>query len=141
MKTTTAVLTVFCVFAMSMLTVLMLGAGVYRNIVESAREGYEERVCLSYIWSKAKNNSHFYIGEFHGQPAMRFDDVYGGTLYRTVIYSHDGWLRELFFEDGLEFNLGDGEPVARVDSLRFTDGPGRSVRVVAGKENLILSYG
>jgi hypothetical protein len=134
---TAAVLMIFCVFAMSVLAVLMLGADVYKNMNESSQEDYNKRVCLSYIWSKAKNKDDgggFYAGEFHGLPALIFNDVFGGRLYKTVIYAHDGVLRELFFEDGLSFNPGDGEAVAKLDRLSVTE-DGRGFIIVQTLSN------
>jgi hypothetical protein len=135
---TAAALMMFCIFAMSVLTVLMLGAGVYKNMTDASQEDYELRVSLSYIWSKTKNKDDgggFRIGDFHGQPAIRFEDTYGGRLYHTVIYCYDGWLRELFFEDGLQFPLGEGEPIVKLNTLKLEQRTDGSVVVTVGGNN------
>ncbi|MCL1807191.1 MAG: DUF4860 domain-containing protein [Oscillospiraceae bacterium] len=139
---TAAALMIFCVFAMTVLTVLMLGAGVYKNISDTAKQDYEERVCLSYIWSKVKNMDDaggFYIADFQGQPALCFDEVFGDDVYRTVIYHYEGWLRELFFDAVLTLPAGSGAPIVQVESLRFEEWPGGLVSVMAGSDQLLLT--
>jgi hypothetical protein len=137
---TTAAMMMFCIFAMSVLTVLMLGAGVYRNIIETSQENYEARIGMSYIWSKVKNKDdggEIRIGEFHGRPTLYFEDIYGGKLYHTLIYSYDGWLRELFFEDGIDFLPGDGNPIIRIDAFNLEQQTDGSVSVTVGSKNPI----
>jgi len=50
------VLIIFCIFAVSVLIVLMLGAGIYRNMNDISNDGRDERTALSYLWKKVKNN-------------------------------------------------------------------------------------
>ena len=41
------VLLIFCIFAVSVLMVLMLGANTYKNMTEISRDGQDERTVLS----------------------------------------------------------------------------------------------
>ena len=83
------VLIIFCVFAMSVLMVLMLGAGIYNDIIDMANDGDESRTALSYIWTKVKNNDSIdviHVGDFQGSSALFLDEVYGDSRYSTSIY-------------------------------------------------------
>ena len=136
------VLIIFCVFAMSVLMVLMLGAGIYNEIVDTSREGDEPRTALSYIWTKVKNNDSInviHIGDFQGSSALFLDEVYGDTTYSTSIYHYDGWIYELFCEVGLEFDRESGTPVLKVSDLTFNEFDEGFIKVSSGSMSLLLS--
>ena len=139
---TVFVLIIFLVFALSVLMVLMLGAGVYRNVTETSRAGSDERTALSYIWTRIKNGDEagsVYIGEFDGQPALCFDEEFYGTNYRTVIYHYDGWICELFSETAFGFFLEDGLKIIEVGDLTFEQADYGLIRISSGSENVLIS--
>ena len=142
---TVFVLIIFCVFAISMLMVLMLGASIYKNMTEISRDGYDERTTLSYFWTKIKNNDEegtIYIGDFQGQPALCFAEVYGDTTYNTMIYRYNGMLYELFAEQGMQFDPEDGTPVIDAEDLSFEAlGDGLIMITIGGKSSLINTRG
>ena len=116
------VLIVFSIFAISVLMVLMLGASIYRNINEVSRENEAEQTALSYIWTKVKsfdNAGSISVGDFAGSSALFLDEKVGETLFRTTIYSHNGWLMELYSEAGLTFSPSDGDRIVQVEDLSF----------------------
>jgi len=135
------VLLIFCAFAVSVLMVLMFGASIYKNMTEVSREGQNERTTLSYIRTKVKNDddaSRIYVGDFHGQSALCFDEELGGILYRTVVYHYDGWVFELFSEAELEFYPEDGTRIIRIDSLEFESLEYGIIKVYAGEMELLV---
>ena len=139
---TAAALMVFCVFTMSVLAVLMLGVNAYRNVTEISRDGYEDRICLSYIWTKVKNGDEaerVYVTDFHGVSALCIDEEYDGTAYHTMIYHYEGWVYELFFESGLEFSPSGGVPVIRNASLSFEKLEDGLIKVSVGSESSFIS--
>ena len=141
-NSTSATLIIFCVFAVSVLTVLMFGVGAYKNMTDISREGYDERVCLSYIWTKVKNGDAaeaVYVTDFDGLPALCIDEVYGGDKYHTVIYHYEGWVNELFYEDGLDFSPGDGMPVLKNEALSFERLEAGLIKISAGAESVFIS--
>ena len=138
---TAVVLIIFCMFAMSVFTVLMLGVSAYRNIAETSTQGHEERVCLSFIWTRAKIEDEagkMYVGDFHGLPALFIDEEYSGTAYQTAIYHYDGWIRELFFEARFDFLPRDGTRVVRSESLMLEQYENGLIKVTAGPESVYI---
>jgi hypothetical protein len=137
------VLIVFGIFAFSVLMVLMLGAGIYRNMTEISQEGQEERTVLSYVRTKVKNydgGDRIHVGSFHGITALTIDEKLGNSVYQTIIYHYDGWLYELFSETPHFFLPEDGMRIARIDVLTFTeDYEGRFIRVATGDFDMFLS--
>ena len=139
---TAATLIIFCIFSVSVITVLLLGASAYRNINTTSRAGHDERICLSFVWTRIKNSDGaggFYVGEFDGAPALFIDEMEGGTRYRTIIYYYDGWMRELFFEEGLEFNRADGSRISRVESLSFEELENGLIKASSGTESILIA--
>ena len=139
---TAAALMIFGIFTMSVLAVLVLGVDAYKNMTDISREGYDERVCLSYLWTKVKNGDEaerVYIGDFHGLNALCLDEIYEGATYHTMIYHHEGWVYELFFEDGLEFSPEDGVPVIKNGSLSFEQLDDGLIKVSVGSDCVFIS--
>lgn len=117
------VLIVFCTFAFSVLMVLMLAAGVYRNISEITQSSENERTAYSYVRTKIRNADSagaFYVAEFDGLSALYISEQIGGTEYQTVIYVYDGWLCELFSEASIEHTPADGTRITPAGGLAFT---------------------
>jgi hypothetical protein len=134
-------LLLFSCFAMAVLITLMLGVRFYQQMTESSGEGYDERTCLSYIWTKVKNNDGaglISLGSFDGIPTLIFYEVYGDTTYETRIYPFNGWVYELFCEAGLDMNPEDGVPIIRTASLHFEQLDGGLIRVSAGSYSVLI---
>jgi hypothetical protein len=119
---TVFVLMIFCVFAVTVLVVLMLAGSTYKNMTDISRDGHDERTALSYIWTKVKNldsEGQITVDYFGGASALCFVEVFGDYTYETLIYLQDGWVYELFHERGFEFYPEDGTPIVRSNSLNF----------------------
>ena len=139
---TVFVLIIFCIFAISVLMVLMFGASIYQNMTEITREGQNERTVLSYIWTKTKNEDgagRVTVGFFHGLSALFYEEEFDGVPYRTMIYFHDGWVYELFSDASLEFYPEDGVQIIRAENLFFTQTSFGLIKVSSGDKSLLLS--
>ena len=138
---TVFVLIIFCVFAVSVLMVLMLGASIYQNMTEISRDEQDERTVLAYIRTKIRTNDEggmLYIGEFNGLPALCYDEEFGDIHFRTVIYHYDGWVYELFTEVGIDFYPEDGTRIMPLDDLKFYEAEHGLIRVTSGAKSLLL---
>jgi len=135
------VLIIFCVFAVSVLLVLMLGADINQSMTEISREQEDERMVLSYIRTKFRSNDengNVFVGEFAGIPALIYKEDIGGRAFHTLIYHYDGWLRELFSEVDLDFLPSDGTAIIPVDNLLFEVLDIGLIRITAGTKSLLL---
>ena len=139
---TVFVLIIFCVFAISVLMVLMLGANIYQNVTETTQEDSAERLALSFIWTKLKNDDvagNMSVGRFHSCPALFFDEEFDRTIYRTVIYHYDGWVYELFSEKDLDFLPEDGTKLVEISDLRFDELEYGMIKISTGGLSLLVS--
>ena len=139
---TVFVLLIFCFFAMSVLLTLMLGGSIYKHMTDLSEDGYDERTCLSYIWSKVKNDDEagrITVGDFGGISALCLVEVYGDTAYETRIYLYDGWVYELFCEAGLGADPEDGTPIIKSGALAFEALEDGLIKVSAGSRSILIS--
>jgi len=135
------VLIIFCVFAVSVLMVLILGAGTYERVTALSRDGYTDRSILSYIWTKVKNSDSadcICVGEFNGLSALYIEEEFGQIKYRTTIYQYNGWVCELFYEKGLDFEPEDGARIIQFDDLSFKKLENGLIKVSSGDNELLI---
>ena len=119
---TVFVLVLFCVFAATILFVLMSGANVYKETASIMHERYEERTCLSYISAKIKHydsKDSVYLTDFNGTTALALDDEINGVKYNTLIYFYNGHVKELFCEKGAKFGIESGTDIIKAKNLQF----------------------
>ena len=138
---TVFVLLIFSVFAVSVLIVLMLSASIYQNIAEMSVEGADERLALSYVWTKTKNSNDagiVQIADFDGDSALVIDEKIGDRHFQTIIYYEDGWLMELFSEKDFGLDRSDGSRVMRVAELHFEAIEYGLIKVTAGNRTLFI---
>ena len=117
-------LLLFCVFAGSMLMVLVSGAGAYNDIRNELEAQYSERTCVSYISAKIRHYDHkgaVFTDRLDGINAIMLHEEESGTEYITYIYCYDGYMRELYCEKDLGFNPESGLPVIAADSLSVSE--------------------
>lgn len=123
------------VFLVSLVAVLLLGARVYSGIQARSEAGYDGRTCLSYIQTQLRRADRAgaievgVIGE--DTPALLLSETYEGTVYVTAIYHHEGWVMELFAEEGLGLGAEAGTPVLEAPDLCFAQEDGL-IRITSG---------
>jgi len=136
------ILMIFCVFAMSVLMVLMFSGKIYKNMHELSGEGYNEQTFLSYMWSRVKNDDKagkIYISDFEGLPALCFDDEYDGASYQTLVYLYDGWIREMFCQTSLSLSPALGTPVIEANSFSLEQEEYGLIKVKTDFGSLLIS--
>lgn len=120
MLNTVFVLLLFCAFALTVLLTLLSGAGAYQSVQENMESQFTERTGLAYLEAKL----HHYdsagavqIEPFGDTMALALYEEIEGVQYKTLIYHHEGFIKELFFEEGLCFQPDDGQSVLAVQDF------------------------
>lgn len=101
------VLALFCVFAISALMLLMIGANVYQRTVDDMDMNYNSRTAFSYVTEKIRQNDAdcaVSIGTLEDRPAILLSQEVNDKLYITYLYEYEGYLTELF--TGADLQLG-----------------------------------
>jgi len=122
------VLTLAGIFAASVLMVLMLGVSVYGNLQKTAEVQFQDRVSFSYVATKIRAHDRtnaIRVDEFAGSSALFLDDEFYGEEFTTIIYTYNGWLKELFtdkestLEEDTWLTGSAGMPLLEVSYLSF----------------------
>lgn len=105
--------------------VALLGSNLYRAVAADADENYVHRTALSYVANQIRraDAGTLSTGIFMDGAGVETDVLYfmevedDGSLYETLIYCYDGYLRELYMEKGTGLGPEAGTPILELDSL------------------------
>lgn len=114
----------FFVLAASSVVVMLLAANLYTRQVKASQKSFSEQTALAYVTEKIHQNDEngaVYVGTLDGQTALVMEQMYGEKDYKTYLYVDDGFLRELFIQDGTEVNASDGRKILEVKNFTFEE--------------------
>ena len=131
------------VFAVMSTFMVLLSAQMYRGIVDQTEQNSAYRIMTSYVMNAVRGSDKadsIYIDERNGIDVLVFGWNVDGDIYETLIYCHDGMLRELFTSADQDFEPDYGEKICSAQSfeavindglleVKMTDGMGDEVRV------------
>lgn len=119
------VLCLLFLFIISAITVIIIGAGVYKKNVSAMSGNYSHRIACAYISEKIRQadvKGRIFTEELFGQTTLVMQDEVDGVLYNTYIYNHDGYLRELYARSGLkELFPQSGQKILEISSFDITE--------------------
>ena len=118
------VLSLFCVFAVSAVVVILFGANIYRSTVSHMDENYTQRTSIAYITEKIRQSDEKGALELRTEnntQILMLTSVINDIPYATSLYEYNGWLYELFARTDIELPLDAGQPVMEVSSLDFKE--------------------
>lgn len=113
----------FAVFAVSVLSLLLSGAGVYRRITAADDAAYNRRTVSQYLVTRlqsARNSDAVSVGSFGDSDAVFIREDLDGKTYVTRIYCCDGWLRELWSAQEDELPPSAGEKIMELKTLNIS---------------------
>lgn len=93
------VITLFCVFAVSVVMLTGTGAKVYQRIVNDMSENHNSRTACSYVFNKihqADKNGAVSLGDYAGMNSVLMLEEIDNINYCTYLYCYDGNLCEIF---------------------------------------------
>ena len=115
------VLCLLFLFIISAVTVILIGAGVYKKNVEAMSENHSHRIACAYISEKIRQSDvkgRVFTEEVFGQNTLVLQDEVDGVLYNTYIYNYDGWLMELYAKSDLdEIYPQSGQKILKISSF------------------------
>lgn len=119
------VISLFCIFALSAIFLISIGAGIYEKTVMHMEENFSGRTAFAYVTEKirqADSAGAVEVGEFAGNPALILSQSMEGSDYVTYLYEDEGFLKELFMPKGTSLRLGPeaGQEILAVSEFSFT---------------------
>lgn len=118
-----AVLLLFGLFAVCILSVLLTGADAYRRLAQRDQLSYDRRTAGQYLSTRVRQADRLgqvSVTDFGGTDALVFTEEIAGEDYETLVYCYDGYLRELFALAEGDFLPEDGEKVLQAQSLSLS---------------------
>ena len=115
------VMILFFLFALTAFVLVMIGVRQYQSTADSMNYNYEVRTATSYLREKVRqNDSHaaISIDNIEDTDVLALKSEVNGIVYYTYIYYYDGYLRELYVQDGSSYSLSTGQQI--IELLEMT---------------------
>lgn len=116
------VITLFFVFAFSVIVLTGIGANVYTNVVGKMSSNYNSRASFTYVYNKihqSDRDGSISIGEYCGLDACVISEEIDNISYCTYLYSYDGELKEMFTRQGQTLDPSFGTKILDIDSFEI----------------------
>lgn len=118
------VLSLFCVFAVLALFVVVMGANVYKGISQNMSVNYNARTSVTYITEKIRQNDNggsISVKNVGDSSALVIAQDIEGEAFETWIYVSDGNLNETMVREGTAVSPGDGQTIMNLQSLALAE--------------------
>jgi hypothetical protein len=115
-------LMVFFLLSVCLMTLLLTGVRIYRNTVEQGESRFLNRTAVQYLTTRvhqADCRNQLSVESFDGIKALVFREEIDGEIYKTMVYCHEGYLKELFCAEDGHFRPSDGEKLFALEDLQL----------------------
>ena len=130
-----------CLFTISSLTVLLIGAHVYKQTALDMKTNYTTRTALTYVAEKVRQHdstSSISLGTL--EDALELSDSIGGVSYITYIYEDENALKELFVQASQPVKKSQGEKILAIQNFSIEQAGENLLRfTVTDEENTSAS--
>ena len=137
------VLVLFGIFAISILTVLLTGAGAYKRLTERGQTTYTARTIPQYVSTRVRQadaKGMVKVTTFEGMEALELTEEIDGNSYVTRIYCYNGYVRELFSESSILLKPSAGECIMQAEGMTFSEQDGFiTVKIFADGEEIKIN--
>lgn len=116
------VIALFCVFAISALTLVIIGADVYKKTVSDMYINYDSRTSFAYITEKIRQNDSLgalSVATYGESEAICITENYNNVDYVTYLYQYEGSLCELNMRGDSKLDPSAGEAILPINSFHI----------------------
>lgn len=117
------VIALFCIFALSAIFLISIGANVYSKIVSHMDANFDSRTSFAYVTEKirqADENGNISVGELDGLPALIITSSSGESSYLTYLYAYEGHLMELMVRSDTPLPPEAGQAIFEVSDFSLS---------------------
>lgn len=114
---TVFIVSLFVMFAITAILLILIGARQYRFTADSMNRNYEIRTASSYLTEKVHQSDTITgvsVVDFSIGPALALADRQNNQTYITYIYYYDGSLKELFIKEDAAFTPSAGQTIVQL---------------------------
>lgn len=112
-------------FFLCAVSVIAIGASIYKKNVEKMADNYSHRISSAYLTEKvrqADENGAVFTTELFGKKVLVLQGKNGDALFDTYIYEHDGYLMELYIRDDIKtFYPQSGQKILQISSFNVDE--------------------
>ncbi len=124
---TVFVLMVACLFGLCSVFIAVMGAQVYRKVVQISDENFESRTGVYYVLNKLRASDEtggVRLADKDGITVLEIAESGTAGQYQTYLYFYDGAVRELLTESAKPFAPADGLEIVKAKEFNVeeTDG-------------------
>lgn len=132
-----------CLFTISALTVLLIGAHVYKQTALDMKTNYTTRTALTYVAEKIRQHDSadsISLGTIEDVPALELAESVDGISYITYIYEDENALKELFVQESQQVTKSQGETILAIQNFSIEQAGKNLLRLtVTDEENTSVS--
>ncbi len=117
------VITLFCLFALSAIFLISIGANVYGKTVNAMEDNFNTRTSIAYITEKVRQSDQeksFSIGQLDDCQAIVIQTQSSDTTYFTYLYEYEDTLRELTTRSDIHLGPEAGQIILSVFDFKLT---------------------
>ena len=114
---TVFIVSLFVMFAITAILLILIGARQYRFTADSMNRNYEIRTASSYLTEKVHQSDTITgvsVVDFSVGSALALTDRQNNQTYITYIYYYDGVLKELFVKEDAAFTPSAGQTIVQL---------------------------
>ena len=114
---TVFIVSLFVMFAITAILLILIGARQYRFTADSMNRNYEIRIASSYLTEKVHQSDTITgvsVVDFSVGSALALTDRQNNQTYITYIYYYDGVLKELFVKEDAAFTPSAGQTIVQL---------------------------
>lgn len=111
-------------FSLATISLVVSASGAYRGSEETIEDESQIRVAQSYLYTKFRQNMEVNRISVESLPGVEekgivITDTVLGEDIKTIIFHHEGYLREGVFLSNTEFNPTSSYPIASLEKLNI----------------------
>ncbi|MCI8360053.1 MAG: DUF4860 domain-containing protein [Clostridiales bacterium] len=126
-------LILYGMFTLVSLLLVLIGAQIYRGIVQRTEDRSNVRASLSYVANKVRSSPEASLENREGTAVLVLSEQQEGQRIETLIYCYEGKLRELYQLEGKAFIPENGEELAAVSGFSIAQ-PAEDLLMVTSKD-------
>lgn len=113
-------ITVFGVFMLSALFVVLFGAKIYKRTAHDMSVNFNSRTALAYVTEKVHQHDRrggVDITIKDGKPVLKLTQYINSDEYCTYLYEHDGYLKELTAKGDVGLVKSAGKEILKISEF------------------------
>lgn len=112
------VLSLFLLFALSSVFLIVIGANIYRKTIQHMDTNFNTRTAVAYITEKVHQSDkagQLSVSTLEGHSAIVFSSFSDDIEYETYLYEDHGYLKELMMRKDLPLSASAGQEIVQVE--------------------------